>query len=288
MASENLSPLLPASVTVFYRGRRCTGTVSQTVPIYYSKIVNLSSITFTNGAVTPQPQGVAGATQIIHDSAIALYTAGGGTPTNQGNLNNLSNQLAQAFYDWRSAMFDLVYNGVINPAASGLIDVAEWVYTATEQVTRVQSQPWNGEPIEMQHQESSVAGCTDLSNAPNPVEHVPCLEYYAPPEACIGGGATATANIVSGSITTIAVTNGGSYTSTPAVAFSGDGSGATATATVSGGAVTAVTVTSGGTGYTSAVVSFNGGGAFLQRTRFMLCLHDGRLDSKFVSYDSIH
>ena len=55
-------------------------------------------------------------------------------------------------------------------------------------------------------------------------------------------------------MTGVTVTNGGTgYTSVPFVAFTGGGgTGATATATVSGGAVTSVTVTDGGRGYPSA------------------------------------
>jgi hypothetical protein len=60
----------------------------------------------------------------------------------------------------------------------------------------------------------------------------------------------AAATPVSGFITTINVTFGGSgYTSAPAVAISGGGgSGATATASISGGAVTAITINPGGNG----------------------------------------
>lgn len=66
-----------------------------------------------------------------------------------------------------------------------------------------------------------------------------------------GTGAAGSVTVVSGTITAVTITNGGSgYTSAPTVSFTGaGGSGATATATVSGGAVTSVTVTAGGSGY---------------------------------------
>ena len=65
-----------------------------------------------------------------------------------------------------------------------------------------------------------------------------------------------------GTISSVAVTAGGTgYTSTPTVSFTGgSGSGAKATATVAGGVVTAITVTSGGFGYTSApTINISGG-----------------------------
>ena len=82
-----------------------------------------------------------------------------------------------------------------------------------------------------------------------------------PPAA---SGATATATISAGVVTSIAVTSGGTgYTSAPTISFTGGGggTGATATATISAGVVTSIAVTSGGTGYTSApTISFTGGG----------------------------
>jgi hypothetical protein len=68
---------------------------------------------------------------------------------------------------------------------------------------------------------------------------------------------------ISGSVTRITVTSGGSgYTSNPTVAFSGGGgSGATATATRTGNIVTSINVTNGGSGYTSApTITITGGG----------------------------
>lgn len=60
----------------------------------------------------------------------------------------------------------------------------------------------------------------------------------------------------------IIVTNGGSgYTSIPTVVINGDGKDAVATATVVGGVVTEIAVTNPGTGYTFAFITFAGGGA---------------------------
>jgi hypothetical protein len=65
---------------------------------------------------------------------------------------------------------------------------------------------------------------------------------------------------VSGGISNIIVTNGGSgYTSAPTVTITGDGTGATATATVTSNAVTAINITAAGTGYSYVVVTLSGG-----------------------------
>lgn len=72
-----------------------------------------------------------------------------------------------------------------------------------------------------------------------------------------------THNRVTGGVTAITVTTGGTgYTTAPTVALSGGGgTGAAATATVVAGVVTKVTVTNAGSGYTTApTVAFSGGG----------------------------
>ena len=75
--------------------------------------------------------------------------------------------------------------------------------------------------------------------------------------------ATGTATVTSGSVSSIAVTNGGTnYNNYPIITVSGGGgSGATAVATVSAaGVITGITVTNGGSGYTSTpTVSITGG-----------------------------
>jgi len=67
-----------------------------------------------------------------------------------------------------------------------------------------------------------------------------------------GTGAAGEAIVLSGIITSITVTDGGSgYTSTPIVTITGTGTGATATAVISAGILTTINVISGGTGYSS-------------------------------------
>jgi hypothetical protein len=79
-----------------------------------------------------------------------------------------------------------------------------------------------------------------------------------------GYGATASNTIVSGSISTISIVNGGVNFIDPVIDIIGDGSGAFATAIQVGGVVSAITLNNGGTGYTSANIVIrerNGSGA---------------------------
>lgn len=284
--SQDQSAVLPEKVQVVFRGRRCYGTASTTVPGFYVSTVNLSDITLSDVSAPAGLTGVTGTTQTFHDAAVALYS-GAGDPSNKAALDALAKQIAQDFYDWRSIQFDTCYNGTLQVDPSGLYDCTEWVYHASDASTRTTNAPWNDAVEELQHQDPAVSGCTDAANAGSPIDPVPCHYMYGPPESCTGGGGTATATISGGGVSAYAVTAGGSYTSTPTVRISGDGSGATATATVAGGALTAITPGAHGSGYTYAIVSLDGGGAKLQRTRFRLCIEDGRLVQSFVSVDTI-
>ena len=69
-----------------------------------------------------------------------------------------------------------------------------------------------------------------------------------------GTGAKGTATVTAGSVTSIAVTAGGSgFTRPPGINITGGGGfGAMASATITGGAVSAITITNPGSGYTSA------------------------------------
>lgn len=76
---------------------------------------------------------------------------------------------------------------------------------------------------------------------------------FAPPSALTGSGATATAAVSGGAVSSVTVTNPGSgYTVPPSVIFGGSGTGAVGTATVANGQVTAIAVTTPGTGYSTA------------------------------------
>lgn len=82
--------------------------------------------------------------------------------------------------------------------------------------------------------------------------------------APVGSGATGVANVSGGVVTSIRISDNGSFFSSatpPTVTLVPYGSGALATATISGGTVSGVTVTSPGAGYAVApVVTFSGGG----------------------------
>jgi hypothetical protein len=66
---------------------------------------------------------------------------------------------------------------------------------------------------------------------------------------------------VSGAVSSVIVTNGGSGYTTPTVTITGNGSGATATAVVVGGVITKILVTNSGAGYTYANVVITGAGS---------------------------
>lgn len=79
-------------------------------------------------------------------------------------------------------------------------------------------------------------------------------------------------------IDSIAVkTTGQSYTSAPTVTIIGDGSGATATAKVVGGRVTSIVVANAGTNYTRAAVIISGGGGTGASATSILQSKTGRL-----------
>lgn len=311
----DLSPVLPEKVSLFFTGRRCSGNPNDVTPLFYRRDVPLSTVTFTDTTVDPKPLGMPSSTHIIHDACQALWNVGVANATNKTNLDALAFKIAQDFYDYKSQSFDVVFNGICGVVPTSLIDVIEYTYvqvdlpkderesetepmegtvfgitsptTNIDETTRVTTEPWNGDVEEMQHYDPVTKDCTDANNSGNPISPIPCMYYYGPPEACEGGGGAAHATIVDGVITAITRDNPGTYGGVPTVAISGDGTGATAHVTLAGGGIDTIVVDTGGTGYTYAIISFKGGGTKLQRTRYLLCLEDGRLISKFVSYDTI-
>ncbi len=93
-----------------------------------------------------------------------------------------------------------------------------------------------------------------------------------------------TLSISGGIITAASISNGGiGYTSVPLIAIVGDGTGATATATIANGIITAITITSGGSGYTTASLYFSGTSDYCVSARPIL--YNGKVDS--IVLDSI-
>ena len=100
-----------------------------------------------------------------------------------------------------------------------------------------------------------LAGCVNSSGTVQA-----CTSLFSNAPSSLGTGATATASLTTGGVSSVTVNAAGSgYTQPPTVVFTGGGgSGALAYATVANGTVTGVTVTSAGTGYTSTpTVSFS-------------------------------
>lgn len=79
-------------------------------------------------------------------------------------------------------------------------------------------------------------------------------------------------------VDSIAVINGGSgYLYNPTVTITGDGTGATATAKITNGKVTSITITNRGSNYTTASVVISGGGGFGASARAVLQFRTGTL-----------
>src|SRR6185437_8808665 len=106
-------------------------------------------------------------------------------PTNRTPLDNLAQQIADDYMNWRTRAFDRVYNGIIAPDMCGLIDEVEWRYDAiplsdgpdfgcedeplvTGVTTRMRSGAWNETPNQLHHLDPAQAECTDANNAGAP------------------------------------------------------------------------------------------------------------------------
>lgn len=158
--SSDLSPIFPSKFEAVFPRRICGSAphlFSWPGTAGYISSVNLSSITFSDASVNPAPQGVSDTTLTLRDTAQARFNAPAAAPTNQTALDALARQLFQDWCDWRSQSFDIVYNGIVDPLPNGLIDVAEFCYTAEDQWTRVQSAAWSGDPVEYQHFDPTIS-----------------------------------------------------------------------------------------------------------------------------------
>jgi len=100
------SPVVPSKVVVRFPGRRCSGAVPGTVPDYYVKTITTSAAGVTAAGFP--------STKTFHEYALALFTVGGGTPTNQTALDALALRTTKDYYNWLGRSFDRLYSGVLN------------------------------------------------------------------------------------------------------------------------------------------------------------------------------
>ena len=189
---RDLSPILPSSIEVVFRTRRCFGDVTQqnSVPSFYTKTVDISDITFSNSDVNSQTQGN-GFPLTLRSTALALYPAANGDPSNKDALDTLAERIAQDWYDWQSGpRFDRLYNGVVVPQANGIADFMEITQDESAIVTRYRTTEWNDYPTDFQQNDGpNNANCKDnlTANPPVIVAKTPYIEVYAPPASCNNG-----------------------------------------------------------------------------------------------------
>jgi hypothetical protein len=133
---------------------------------------------------------------VLHSEALALYSTPAGPPSNQATLDALALKMATDFWAWRSRAFDRVYNGIVVPKPSGLIDTIEWSYDPGGHEdaadfgdpvpfiggcsTRVMSAPLGSEPERYQQQDPAVAGCIDDPGTAGGRGSEPCVKMYLP------------------------------------------------------------------------------------------------------------
>lgn len=176
------SSIIPDKFGVRFRGRKCTGSVTTTVPIFYTKTFNISQI-------YSDVKGFPG-TKWFHDTALAMFAGGGTTPTNQSTLDILAQQIAIDYVNWLLDSFDESYVGIIDPSISGITDTVEWNYTAKGCTTRRYSAAYNSQPEEMMHHDPANSGCVDAGG--NIADQTPCIYVWGPPATCVAGRPTMT------------------------------------------------------------------------------------------------
>ena len=87
---RDLSPVLP-DVEVHFRGRRCSGLPSDTVPFEYVKTILLADVLASLELADEIPASTIGSpgVKVIHDTALALYTVGVTDPTNESDRKSV-------------------------------------------------------------------------------------------------------------------------------------------------------------------------------------------------------
>jgi len=183
------SPVVPSKVVVRFPGRRCSGAVSGTVPDYYVKTITTSAAGVTAAGFP--------STKTFHEYALALFTVGGGTPTNQTALDALALRTTKDYYNWLGRSFDRLYSGVLNVDPVGYYEAVAIDYTLDEKgepavTTRISTSAYNDKPEELMHHDPANSACTDANNGGVPVGGEPCVLYYGPPASCVSNHVTLT------------------------------------------------------------------------------------------------
>lgn len=148
--SHDLSALVPNTFRVVFP-RTLDGIPQDSV---YIVDTTLSSL-----ALSQYPVGFTGHSGVktVRSSCTAVFTtAGGGTPTNDSELNALATQLATDWYIWQLGRSDIVYADIVPYTPTGYADTIEWSYDHDTATTRVQRKPWREMESTLPHY--SVAG----------------------------------------------------------------------------------------------------------------------------------
>lgn len=190
---RDASSVLPAKVMVRFPGRKCDGTIDQTVPNYYNKTTNLSDLLSDLGDPLLSDQPLASFTgspgvKVFHETAFGLFTPGGGDPTNKTALDDIARLISLDFYRFLLTQFDLVFRGVLEPLPTALYDEIVWNYRAENVTTRLRSAMYRDQPEELLHSDGlNEKDCKDADpfNANHLADRKPCLEYYGPPGKCV-------------------------------------------------------------------------------------------------------
>lgn len=118
---NDLDLMVPAHVAVVFPKIQC-GLVTGDYDT--PKTVSLTSLALTEFT------GVTGTigTKTFHDSCVADYTGGVGTPTNDTELTNLAKQLATDYYLWNRQLVDQKWDGIVAFDPEGFSAAYEWTY----------------------------------------------------------------------------------------------------------------------------------------------------------------
>lgn len=176
--ANGLSAIVPENIGVRFMGRRCDGTVDQTVPMFYTSIVTIFE------AGEDEAEGFEGI-KWFHDTALALYNVAGGDPTNKAALDDLALQIATDYVNFLKTSFDEVFPVIAAPEPNGLTDEIIWSYRPNDCYTRQMSAPYNGQPEELMHSDPANVDCEDSEGVT--VSQAPCIVFYGPPGICDDG-----------------------------------------------------------------------------------------------------